>query len=105
MATKRRRPSTSKGAPPETMAKLRDKNEERHRTALAAGSPFALQTERRRQQAAARAADPASGGIPPAGDATPPPDPPQGDAGARPSIARRLLREGLTALIRPPRSG
>lgn len=101
------KPRTRKGgAKPATLGALRDRNEQRHQAALAAGSPWALQTERRRQRAAATAVDAAAQGVTPtAGDATPPGDPPQGDAGgARPSMARRLLREGLTALIRPPRS-
>lgn len=94
-----------RGAKPDTLAKLRATNEERHREALKRGSPSALATERRRQRAAALAADPASGG--PAPPAETPPDPPEAAVepgpGERPSVIRTLWDEGLTGLIRRSR--
>jgi hypothetical protein len=99
---------TRKGAPPDTLAKLQERNEQRHREALARGSKWAKQTERRRQQAAARSSDPASGGVPNPPPASPPEAPPPTDptpaapptGGERPSALRQLLNEGLTGVVK-----
>ena len=54
-----------RGAKADTLAALRARNDQRHAEALARGSRFALQTERRRLQSAARAADAAAVGAAP----------------------------------------